>query len=104
MTEIIDSNDAMKTAISREVQDLLRRGTFKFFLRTELPDGANALTARFVLPIKSNAEVKVKYKARYVICGHRDTLKYYLVYGAQTLQASSAPLLFALASAHNFDV
>ena len=63
------------------------RGTFKVILREELPDGANALTARFVLAIKSNADGQVKYKARYVIGGHRDRLKQYLVHGAQALQA-----------------
>ena len=82
ITEVIDNNDPrtnsneMKAAISREVKDLLRRGTFKVTLRTELPDGANEFTARFVLAVKSNADGQVKYKARYVIGGHRDTLKH----------------------------
>ena len=73
-------------------------------MKEELPNGANALTARFVLAIKSNTDGQVKYKARYVIGGHRDELKQYLVHGAQTLQASSARLLLALAAIHGFDV
>ena len=72
--------------------------------RSELPDGANILTARFVLAIKSNADGEVKYKARYVVGGHRDSMKHYLVHGAQTLQASSVRLLLALAAALDFGV
>ena len=66
--------------------------------------GANALTARFVLAIKSNADGQVKYKARYVIGGHRDRLKQYLVHGAQALQASSARLILAIAAIYDLAV
>ena len=110
VTEIIDKDDPrassieMKNAIKEEVGDLLRRGTFKVILKEELPDGANALTARFVLAIKSNADRQVKYKDRYIIGGHRDNLKHYMVHGAQTLRASSSRLLLALAAAHDFEV
>ena len=72
--------------------------------REDLRDGANSLTARFVLAIKSTADGRYKYKARYVIGGHRDKLKHYMVHGAQTLQASSARLLLALASSFNFEL
>ena len=71
MTEVIKDNEPqakspeMIRIISSEVRDLLKRGTFKVLLQEELPDGANVLTARFVLAIKSNADNKVKYKARY---------------------------------------
>ena len=63
-----------------------------------------SLTARFVLAIKSNADGHVKYKARCVIGGHKESLKNYMVDGAQTLQASSSRLLLALATARGFDV
>ena len=69
-----------------------------------IPDGANALTARFVLTIKSNADGQIKYKARYVIGGHRDVLKLYMVHGAKTLQASSARIIVALATMFGFQV
>ena len=110
VTEIIDKDDPrassieMKSVIKEEVRDLLQRGTFKVMLKEELPDGANALTARFVSAIKSNADGQVKYKARYFIGGHRDKLKHYMVHRAQTLQASSSRLLLALAAAHDFEV
>ena len=110
MTEVIDKNHLrassieMRNAINYELQDLLRRRTFKFILKEELLDGANALTARFVLAIKSKAGEQVKYKARYAIGGHRDFMKHYILHGAQTLQPSSARLLLALATMYVFAV
>ena len=49
-------------------------------------------------------DVKIKYKARYFIGGHRDRLQYYLFHGAQTLQATSVRLLIELACADEFNV
>ena len=86
----------------KEVQDLLKRGTFNVILKEELPDGANALTARFVLAIKSNADGEIKFRARYVMGAHRDKLKHFLVHGAQIVQPSLTRLLFAFFSAHGF--
>ena len=88
ITEVIDKHDPrastpeMLVAIREEVRDLSKRGTFKVLLKKELPDGANALTARFVLAIKSNADGETKYKSRYIIGGHRDVLKHFMVHGA----------------------
>ena len=36
--------------------------------------------------------------------GHREQMKHYLVYGAQSLQPSSIRLLLAMAAMHCFDV
>lgn len=96
VTEVIDKDEPRASStkinhtIGEEVKDLLQRGTFKFILKEELPDGANVLTARFVFEIKSNADSKLKYKARYVIGDRRDKLKHYMMHGAQPLHASSA--------------
>ncbi len=68
-----------------EVQDLMSRGTFKVVDRSELPENPNALTPRFVLAMKSNEDDQLRFKARYVIGGHRDKLKHYMIDGAQTL-------------------
>ena len=94
----------MKAAIMQEVFGFLPRGTFKVILREELPDSANALTARFVLAIKSNADGKIKFKGKHVIGGHHEKLKHYPVHRAQTIQPSSTRLLIPLASAYNFAV
>ena len=91
MIEVIEPSDPramsreMQQAMMNEVRDHLQRGTFKVLLREELPDGSNALTARFVLSIKSNSDGKIKCKARYVVGGHRDRLRHYMVHGAQAL-------------------
>ena len=76
----------------------------KVTLKEESLDGANSLTARFVFTINFNADGEVKYKARYVIGEHRDSINSYLVPGAQTLQASSSRLLLALASMFRISV
>ena len=82
LTEVIDKSDPrahsteMREAKRAEVQELLKRGTFKEIFRSEVPNGANVLSARFVLAIKSNADGMIKYKARYVMGGHRYQMKH----------------------------
>ena len=62
LTEIIKPNDPrancpkMIEAKYAEIRDLVNRGTFRAVLRTELPDGANLITARYVLAIKSDED------------------------------------------------
>ncbi len=52
---------SLKCKETSKVRDLLRRGTFKFIFKSELPDGANTLTVRIVLALKSSAYGKIKY-------------------------------------------
>lgn len=94
----------MKQAITDENDDLIQRGTFKVTKKENLPHDDSALTARFILVVKTDAEGKIKYKARYVIGGPRDNMKNYLIQGAQTLQQSTVRLLIALISCFNFKV
>ena len=70
----------------------------------EIPEGANILTARFVLAIKSSVDGEIKFKARYVAGGHMDVFKDYLIHGAQTLQATSVRLILVLSSIFGFQV
>jgi hypothetical protein len=55
ITEIIDKKDPrahdprMEAAKRKEIQWLLKRGTFKVILKSEIPDGANVLGGRYVL-------------------------------------------------------
>jgi len=94
----------MDDAKRSEIRNLLQRGTFKVILREELPPDGNILPGRFVLAIKSSEDGQVKYKAGYVIGGHRDKLKHMMVHSASTLQPQSVRLLLALASMLGFDV
>eukprot|EP00171_Calliarthron_tuberculosum_P023469 IDg23469t1 len=110
LSEIIDAKDPraaskeMSDAKKKEVRGLLERGTFKLILHEEVPSDANVLPGRFVLAIKSTEDGKVKFKARYVIGGHRDKLKKLMVHNAVTLQPQSIRLLLTLAALHEFDV
>ena len=39
-----------------EIRDLVSRGKFKAVIRTELPDSANMITARYVMATKSKED------------------------------------------------
>ena len=71
------------------MRGLVIRDTFRAVLRTEPPDGANMITARYVLSIKLDEDNEDTYKARYVVVGHLDITKNYLINGAQTIQCIS---------------
>ena len=94
----------MAAAIQEEVKDLLRRGTFKIILREEIPDGANVLIARYVLAMESKTDGSIKFKARYVVGGHKDVLKHYLIHGAHTLWTQSVRLMIELTAILGFCV
>ena len=87
-----------------EIRDLVNKGTFRAFLRTELPDGANLITARYVLAIKSEEDKKELYKARYVAGGHLDIMKDYLIHGAQTIQCVSIRMILVVAKTEGFRI
>ena len=109
-TEIISRSDPransreMESARRQEIKNLLERGTFKVILKEDIPKDANILPGRFLLSLKSTEDNNVKYKARYVIGGHRDRLKHMMVHSTSTLQPSSIRLLLALAIVHGFDI
>eukprot|EP00171_Calliarthron_tuberculosum_P007230 IDg7230t1 len=81
LTEIIDPGDPrahskdMLDAVRKEVKCLFERGTFKVIFREEVTTNANKLPGRFVLAIKSTEDGLIKFKARFVIGGHRDKFK-----------------------------
>ena len=110
LTEVISEKDPraehaeMYEARRAEIRNLMERGTFKVIPRESVPPGANVLPGRFVLAIKSLDTGKVKYKARYVVGGHRDRFKHMMVHSASTLQPQSVRLLLTLAAIHDFDV
>ena len=110
MAEVINENDPrssfpqMTEAKRQEIRGLLERGAFKVILREEIPPDANVLPGRFVLAIKSADNGQAKWKARYVIGGHRDKLKRLMVHSAKTLQPASIRLLLGLAAVHKLKV
>ena len=110
LTEIITRGDPrayspeMNAAKKAEIKNLLERGTFKVILKEELPPDGNVLPGRFVLAIKSTDDGKINYKARYVIGGHRDKYKAFMVHSTSTMQPQSIRLLLALAAVFEFDI
>lgn len=110
MTEIISNDDPraqceeMNDAKRKEIRDLLRRGTFRAVLIDEVPPDANVIPGRFVLAIKSKLDGKIKFKARFVVGGHRDKLKEFMVHSSQTLQPQSIRILLAIAVLFGFDI
>ena len=103
LTEVIKENNlgANNPKIieikQKEIRDLISRGTFSEALRTELPDGANMITAGYVLAMKSEGGKEERYKARYVAEGHIDIMKDYLVHGAQKFQCVSVRIILTIA-------
>ena len=110
LTEVIHPTDPratswdMSKAKRNEIRGLLDSGTFRVILREEiLPDG-NVLPGRFVLATKFAEDDQVKFKARCVIGGHRDSMKALMVHSAATLHSRSTRLLLALDAVYGFDI
>lgn len=93
----------MKAAIKKEVLGLVERGTFDIFFMEEVPDNANVLSGRFVLAIKPTEDGEIKYPARFVKGGHRDSYKHLMVHNSSSHQPHSVRLLLILALAFDFD-
>ena len=109
LTEVISPTDPrayspqMTAAKRKEIMSLMRRGTFKVILKEEIPPDGNVLPGRFVLAIKSTEDDRIKFKARFVIGGHRDKLKKLLVHSSQSIQPASVRLLLTLSAMHGFE-
>lgn len=81
MAEILNHCDPRRS--SREISKAERKeltwiincGTFKVIVKAEMPTDCNVLPGRFVPEINSTEAGAVKFTARYVIRGHRTTMK-----------------------------
>jgi Reverse transcriptase (RNA-dependent DNA polymerase) len=110
ITEIIDKKDPrthdprMEAAKRKEIQGLLKRGTFKVILKSEIPDGANVLGGRYVLSIKDTGTNREVWKSRYVIQGHRDQEKEIMVRSSTNIQQRSLRIVFALSGILGFKI
>ena len=85
-----------------EIRDLVNRTTFRAVLRTELPDGANLVSERYVFAIKSDKNKEEQYKARSVAGGYLHIMKDYLVHCAQTIQCVSVHIILVDAKFKGF--
>ena len=78
------------------------KGTWKVVLKEEIPGNSNVLNGRFVLVIKNKGTNEEIYKARFVVQGHRDREKHFLVHDSPNLRQSSTRLLVAIAAIFGF--
>eukprot|EP00171_Calliarthron_tuberculosum_P016379 IDg16379t1 len=92
VTEVIKKGDPratspeMRAAISKEIQGLINRGVFKIVLKQEISEDSNLMGGRFVLAIKDVGTDTERYKARFIILGHRDKDKTSLVHACPNLR------------------
>ena len=95
-----EADDARK----KELDNLIRRGTWKIVLEKNVPKGANIISGMFVMTIKDVETDSPIYKARYVAHGHRDNEKNELVHNSTTARQSSTRLMLAIAATLEFKV
>lgn len=98
------SSSRITVAEQAELKGLMQRGTLKVILREEIPADGNVLPGRFVLIIKSTEDGKEKFKARYVLSGHRDRSKAFMVHTSKTLKPASIRLMLPCASTLGFQM
>lgn len=103
-TDLRASSPEMNEAKKAKIKGLLKRGTFKIILKRDVPKNGNILPGRFVLAIKSLVDRKIKFKARYVIGGHRDKLREYLIHSSNSTQPQSVRILLSLAALLDFEL
>jgi hypothetical protein len=111
-TEVISPGDPRASLFDQakkdELLDLIRRGTFDVVLEEEAISNAdgplNVLPCKFVLAIKHRDNGEDVLKARFVIGGHRDREKDFLVHTTTTIRHQSVRLLLALAASLGHEV
>ncbi|MEM1283154.1 MAG: reverse transcriptase domain-containing protein [Chlamydiota bacterium] len=89
-------------AKKKEIEGLIRKGTWKIVLKEEVPRDANVLTSHFVITIKDVETNQPIFKARYVIHGHKDKEKDFLVHNTTNIQQSSIRTIVCLAAVMGF--
>jgi hypothetical protein len=106
-TEVLSHGDPrslqFEDAKLDEMLGLIKRGTFKLVLRSELCD-PNIVPSRFVLAVKNSGTDQEVLSARFVLGGHRDRDRRNLVHSATTLKQSSVRLLLALSAVQGFEI
>ena len=89
-TEVIMEGDPihkkrkMEDAILKEIEGRLKRGIFKIVVRKEIPHDSNILGGRFFLAIKNPNIDEEIYEAQFVVQGHCDRYKPFLVHVSLT--------------------
>ena len=106
LTEVIEPQDPrawkFDEAKKKEIEGLIKRGTWKIVCRSEVPDDANILNGRFVLAIKDEGTDREIWKARFIVQGHRDRFKKSLVHDISVARQYAIKMLVGIASIFGF--
>lgn len=94
----------MTEAVKTEIIGLLVRGTFKMTVNERVSPDGNILAGRYVFTIKSTEDGKIKFHALFIIGGHLDKRKKFIVHSSQTIQPSLIRFILFLAATHDFEV
>jgi hypothetical protein len=94
----------MQRAKLAEMKGLLAKGVFEIVLREEIPPGSNTLGGRYVLGLKDPGTDKERWKARFVVQGHKDLMKHAIVHDTATLSQRGARMIFAMAAIFGWKV
>lgn len=93
-----------KAARLEEASGLVKRGAFKKVRRDSLPADASILKGRFVDAIKHVGTNNAKFKSRYVLQGHNDKEKPFIVHNISTLRQSSTKIILSTSAVLNFRI
>lgn len=94
----------MKAAILSEIEGLMKRGALEIVLREEVPDNCIVLGERVIISIKDPNTKEERYKASFVMQGHLDKDKPYLVHTSPNLRQEAVRMLFAITSLMGFEL
>ena len=108
ITEVIEPNDPrawkFDEPIKKEIEGLIKRKTWKIVCRSEVPDDANILGGRFVLAIKDEGTNREIWKARFIVQGHLDGLKNWLVHNISVIRQHAIKMLVGIAAIFGFQL
>lgn len=94
ITEVLHPRDPRNNctdadkAKRKEIEALVKRGTWKIVFKDEVPQDANVIRGRFVMYIKDTETDKPYFKARFVAQGHLDREKSTLIHNSTTVRQS----------------
>lgn len=88
----------------KEITGLQEKGVWEIIDRDQVPRDANVLNGRFVLSIKNEGTTEEKEKARFVVQGHKDKEKNFLVHNSNTSKQASTRLIASISSLFNFTI
>lgn len=110
ITEILHPRDPRvksseaTAAKKKEIESLIKRGTWTVVVEEDIPDDANIMTGHFVITIKNVETNEPIFKARYVIHGNQDDEKDILVHNSTTIRQVSTKIILCLAAIFGFRV